>query len=133
MAVLGAIAMTPSIASARRHHRARINAAGHGPAGAVASSNATACPNPITACGCTIGSAGLYTLGNALTQTVSGDCIDVTGSTVSIDMAGLDITASGAGAGNGVGIFFQTGSSQGILEGGNGTISGFSDGVLRVL
>jgi len=127
--VLGVAAATPGIAAARRNHRVKNNFAGNGRVSPVASPNVTSCPNPITACGCTISSGGLYTLGNALTQTVSGDCIDVTGSTVSIDMAGFDITASGAGARNGTGIFFETGSSQGILEGGNGTISGFADGV----
>lgn len=130
MIALGAVSMTPSAASARRHHRAKVNdRAGNGRVSPVASPNATACSNPITACGCTISAGGLYTLGNALTQTVSGDCIDVTGSNLTIDMAGFDITASGAALGNGTGIFFETGTSQEILEGGNGTISGFANGV----
>jgi len=85
---------------------------------AVVVANAQSCSSPITACGCTINSAGNYTVNSDLSATqgltFGGDCIDVAASGVGLFTNGHNIT--GAGTGTGVGIHLLSGATNLFLS-----------------
>jgi len=104
-------------------------------AGAVVA-NAQNCSTSITSCGCTISSAGTYTVNANLTAsqglTSRSGCIDVNASSVKLITNGYNIT--GAGTGTGIGIHLLSGRNTIFLSaaGPNSsytTISGWQYGV----
>jgi len=80
--------------------------------------NAQNCSSSITACGCTISSAGTYTvtadLSAAQGLTSGNGCIDVNASNVKLFTNGYNIT--GAGTGTGIGIHLLSGRTNVFLS-----------------
>jgi len=80
--------------------------------------NAQNCSASITACGCTISSAGSYTVNANLSAaqglTSSNGCIDVNASNVKLFTNGYNIT--GAGTGTGIGIHLLSGRTNVFLS-----------------
>lgn len=80
--------------------------------------NAQNCSTSITACGCTIHSAGTYTVAANLSAaqglTTLGDCIDVTADNVKLLTNGYSI--AGAGTGTGIGIHLLSGATNIFLS-----------------
>jgi len=85
---------------------------------AAAVANAQNCSASITACGCTISSAGSYTVNANLSAaqglTSSNGCIDVNASNVKLFTNGYNIT--GAGTGTGIGIHLLSGRTNVFLS-----------------
>ena len=102
----------------------------------AAVANAQNCSTSITACGCTIHSAGTYTVNADLTAsqglTALGGCIDVNANNVNLLTNGYNIT--GAGTGTGIGIHLLSGRNTIFLSAAGPqstytTISGWQYGV----
>jgi len=87
-------------------------------AGVAVASAQVSCANSITACGCTISTAGVYTVDADLdyTQglTSKKGCIDVTAANVKLFTNGHPII--GAGTGKGIGIHVLSGATSAFIE-----------------
>ncbi|HEY6419528.1 MAG TPA: right-handed parallel beta-helix repeat-containing protein [Candidatus Binataceae bacterium] len=93
---------------------------------------APACVSPITSCGCTIKTTGVYEVGANLTAaqglTGRGDCIDITAPNVTLDGEGFDVTGSSTGM-DGIRILVGAGKAvvSNFLEVLNWTTAGIED------
>ncbi|HVA79905.1 MAG TPA: hypothetical protein VNF29_03170, partial [Candidatus Binataceae bacterium] len=96
-----------------------------------ANAKGTACQTNISACGCVITKAGLYTLSGTFaagsTFNQDGSCIEVAAPNVDLNLNHIRIT--GPGSSSGIGVFFLKRASNGVLEGVNATISDFAVGL----
>jgi len=85
---------------------------------AVGVANAQNCSTTITACGCTIASAGTYAVANDLNAsqglTSRGSCIDINTTNVKLFTNGFNII--GAGTGTGTGIHVLNTANNALLE-----------------
>jgi len=91
---------------------------------------AQAAPTAITACQ-TISAPGSYVLANNLDiPSAAGNCLVITGASVSINLAGFSISGNGPGT-PGAGILAISGSTTPVrgLAVRNGSVSNFTDGV----
>src|SRR5208282_1344942 len=103
---------------------------------AVGVANAQNCSSSIQACGCTINSAGAYTVDSDLTAaqglTSRGSCIDVAAANVKLFTNGHNITGAGTGTGVGINLLSTAGSLFLAAAGPNSTyttVSGWQYGM----
>jgi len=103
---------------------------------AVGVANAQNCSSSIQACGCTINSAGTYTVDSDLNATQGltsrGGCIDVAATNVKLLTNGHSITGAGTGTGIGINLLSSAGSLFLAAAGPNSTyttVSGWQYGM----
>jgi len=103
---------------------------------AVGTASAQNCSSSIQACGCTISSAGTYTVDFDLNAsqglTSRGGCIDVTAANVKLFTHGHNITGAGTGSGIGIHLLPSAGNLSLTAAGPQGThttISGWQYGL----
>jgi hypothetical protein len=94
---------------------------------ASASANAVD-PTSVTGCGTLSGDNTIYQLTTNITTSSTGNCIVLSGSNDTLNLAGYSITGPGAATSTGAGVRV-TGSTN-VIEGFNTTISGFAVGVM---
>lgn len=89
------------------------------------------CARTILRCGCTITSAGLFTLGNPVGNSASGagDCIAIRARNVVLNLNGYSITGPSNGTAKGSGVHILKSASGAFVEGLGATISGWTNGV----
>ncbi|HVA79904.1 MAG TPA: hypothetical protein VNF29_03165 [Candidatus Binataceae bacterium] len=96
-----------------------------------AKAKGTACQTTISACGCVITKADLYTLSGTFaagsTFNADGSCIEVAAPNVDLNLNGATIT--GTSSSSGIGVFFLKRANNGVLEGFDATISKFEVGL----
>ena len=91
---------------------------------------AKACKKTINSCGCVAKKPGHYVLGSDLTSSsTSADCLTISGTHVSLDMAGHQMTGPG-GAATGAGIHVLASGNGAFIDGVNQKIAGFGIGIL---
>lgn len=85
-------------------------------------------PTAVTACGTLSGNDTIYHLTADLTETGTGTCITLSGTGSALLLYGYSITGPGAATSTGYGIHIT--GTRDVVEGFNGTVSGFDIGVL---
>ena len=84
---------------------------------------------PVTSCGTLTASNTIYLVTQDISTSSTSDCIVLTGSDDTLDLQGHNITFTGAaGTSHGAGVKI-TGNTD-VVDGFNGTVTGFAEGVL---
>lgn len=86
-------------------------------------------PTSVTACGTLSGNNTIYQLTQNITTTATGNCIVLSGHNDTLNLQGFNITFTGT-PGTSTGAGLRVTGSTNVIEGFNGTISGFAKGVL---
>jgi hypothetical protein len=97
---------------------------------ATTASVTLAAPTPpvsVTACGILSANNTIYELTNDITTSTNGDCLVLKGSNSALDLHNFNIERSGQGSSHGSGILIK--GDDDLIEGADGTVSGFRRGV----